>query len=197
MEGDVQMSMVHIFWDNSNIHFVGLNTVFPLKEPGVDRELFRTYFKNLFDLAHRGRQVGKAYLAGSIPPDSDALWAHIRSLNVRVELLKRTNANKENANDVSIQANMLRTAFDRAGTNDTFVVLTGDGAGKALGIGFLADLERISKQGFGIEVISWDAGCNRALKSFAEDKGRFIPLEAYYDQITFIKNGRFAKPLTF
>lgn len=28
------MGKVHIFWDNSNIHYVGLNNVFPLKEPG-------------------------------------------------------------------------------------------------------------------------------------------------------------------
>lgn len=123
------MSKVHIFWDNSNIHFVGLNNVMPIKEPGHDRGDYRTYFKGLLQLAHRGRETGKVYLAGSIPPENDSLWNYIKSLGIQVELLERTKENRENANDVSIQAAMLRTAMDNLGENDTFVLLTGDGAG--------------------------------------------------------------------
>lgn len=104
------MSKVHVFWDNSNIHFVGLNNIFPIKEPHEDPLLFRTYFKGLLELAHRNRKLGKIYLAGSIPPATDRLWDHIKSQGITVELLERTKGNKENANDVSIQAAMLRTA---------------------------------------------------------------------------------------
>lgn len=53
---------------------------------------------------------------------------------------------------------MLRTAVDNLGSDDTIVVLTGDGAGNEMGTGFLADLERVHRMGFSIEVISWEAG---------------------------------------
>lgn len=33
------MAKVYIIWDNSNIHYGGLNQVFPIKEPGQQKEL--------------------------------------------------------------------------------------------------------------------------------------------------------------
>lgn len=184
------MSKVHVFWDNSNIHYVGLNQIVTKFEPNENSKLFRTYFKGLLLLALRNRKAGKTYLAGSIPPQGDELWNHIKSQGIEVELLERTKGNKENANDVSIQATMLRTMVDNLGSNDTFVILTGDGAGGLLGVGFLADLERAHKAGFNIELIAWNESCNRYLRDFAVKKGIFIPLEDYYYQTTFIERGR-------
>lgn len=40
---------MYIFWDNSNIHISGLK-VMEEKEPTQTKELFRTNFKNLFEL---------------------------------------------------------------------------------------------------------------------------------------------------
>ncbi|WP_276916968.1 NYN domain-containing protein [Aneurinibacillus aneurinilyticus] len=188
------MRTAHIFWDNSNIHFVGLNQVLKKVEPNVNPKLFRTYFKGLLQLASRNRKIGKLYMAGSIPPQTDSLWKHIRSQGIELELLERTNNNKENANDVSIQAAMLRTMADNMGKDHIFVVLTGDGAGAALGTGFLADLERVHKFGFKIEVISWESGCNRYLRSFAKKNGVFVPLETHYNKVTFIEGGRSVEP---
>lgn len=185
------MSKVNIFWDNSNIHFVGLNNVMPVKEPNENSKAFRSYFKGLLQLAHRGRETGKIYLAGSIPPQNDSLWDYIKSLGIEVELLERTAENRENANDVSIQAAMLRTAMDSIGNNETFVVMTGDGAGGMAGVGFLADLRRIKeKMGHNIELIAWDNCCNRYLKEYVENNGKYIPLEGYYENVTFLTKGR-------
>ena len=44
------MAKVYIIWDNSNIHYGGLNQVFPIKEPGQQKELYRTHFLNLLNL---------------------------------------------------------------------------------------------------------------------------------------------------
>lgn len=190
------MSKVHIFWDNSNIHYVGLNQIVKTMEPEADTKLFRTYFKGLMQLALNGRQPGKLYLAGSVPPKGDELWGHIKSQGIEVELLKRTSDNKENANDVSIQASMLRTMMDNLGSGDTFVILTGDGARGVLGEGFLADLERAHKAGFKVELVAWEASCNRYLKDFAQKNGAFLPLEDHYFEVTFIERGRRPLPLT-
>jgi hypothetical protein len=189
------MSRVHIFWDNSNIHIVGLRNVMGLIEPSEDPALYRTYFKGVFELARRNREVGKAYLAGSKPPENDDLWNYIRTLGIDVDPLERTGENRENAIDISIQAAMLRTAIDNIGSGDTIIVLTGDGAGGLLGVGFLADLQRIhERMGFNFEVISWENGCNGRLMDYAKQNGLFIPLEKYYYEVTFIKEKRRAKP---
>lgn len=182
-----------IFWDNSNIQFVGRNNVCVTKEPEVNPDLFRTYFKNLFDLVINNRTVTKAYMAGSVPPNNDTLWTHIMKLGIELELLERTAKNKENAIDVSIQTYMLRTICDENPT--TLALLTGDGSGKQVGKGFYADIERAVKFGWNIEVYSWGKGCNRYLKEYAEKAGKFIDLEDYYYQITFIQHGRVVQPL--
>ena len=62
-----------IFWDNSNIHISGLKAM-KQKEPDQLKELFRTNFKNLFELVRNNREVESAYLSGSIPPPNNALF---------------------------------------------------------------------------------------------------------------------------
>ncbi|RXS87031.1 NYN domain-containing protein [Geobacillus sp. PK12] len=184
------MCKVHIFWDNSNIHIVGRNHVMKEFEPEEDQKLFRSYFKNLFLLAHRNRPIGSAYVVGSIPPPNSNLWDHVRRLGVTLELLERSASNKEVGVDQTLQVSMFREAVKNDGHDHTFVVLTGDGAGKKLGQGFLNDLELIKKKGFNVEVISWEHGTHKDLKGFAETNGLFIPLEDFYYNVTFIKGKR-------
>lgn len=181
-----------IFWDNSNIHISGLVSVMPIKEPQATRELFRTDFANLFQLVCQNRPVDCAYLSGSIPPPNDGLWNYLRKMNISLQLLNKTVEGKEQESvDMSLQTMMLRTAFD----NDSSVmaVLTGDGAGKQLGEGFLSDLKRIKKIGWDVEVYAWETTCNRYLKDFATENGKFIRLEDYYNSITFIQRDRYGK----
>ncbi len=185
---------MYLFWDNSNIHYSGLNTVFPAIEPGKDRWKYRTHFKNLFELVRNGREIEGAYAAGSVPPPSDELWAYLEKLGIDMTLLDKTADGKEQDSvDMSLQTNMFRVALD----NDpgTMALLTGDGNGGALGKGFLADLRRIKKLGWDIEVYAWEMNCNRYLKEFAEENGVFVSLEKYYYSITFLKDERIVKPV--
>lgn len=187
---------MYIFWDNSNIHYSGLETIRPLFEPDKPRELYRTYFKNLFELVRNGRIVDGAYAAGSVPPPSDELWGCLQRLGIDMTLLDKTADGKEQDSvDMSLQTNMFRVALDND-IPDTMALLTGDGAGSALGKGFLSDLERIhNKRGWKIEVYAWEKTCNRKLKEFAESYGIFVPLENHYYSITFLKGLRHASPL--
>ena len=98
-----------IFWDNSNIHYSGLDSVFPLFEPGKERGIYRTYFKNLFELVRNGRSVEGAYAAGSVPPPSDDLWVYLKNLGIDLTLLDKTADGKEQGSvDMSLQTNMFR-----------------------------------------------------------------------------------------
>lgn len=67
-------------------------------------------------------------------------------------------------------------------------MLTGDGKGFMDGVGFHADLERMHKKGWGVEVLAWDRTCNPRLKKWAEQIGVFVPLEDFYESITFTED---------
>lgn len=181
---------MYIFWDNSNIHISGLESVRPILEPDAPRELFRTDFTKLFQLVSKGRKVDCAYLSGSVPPPSDALWDYLRNMGIRLQLLDKTADGKEQESvDMSLQTMMLRTAIDNEAS--TIAVLTGDGAGKQLGEGFLSDLKRIKEKfGWNIEIYAWETTCSRALKQYAEANGKFINLEDFYYSVTYVKKDR-------
>ncbi len=186
---------MYIFWDNSNIHYAGLNQVFPVKEPGVAREGYRTYFKGLLDLVSLGRDIDDIFFAGSVPPRNDALWNSVKRLGIIPSLLPRSVSEGEaDTTDHVLQLALLRLALDHP-LPDTIALLTGDGAGMNKGEGFLSDAVRLSRKGWKFEVYSWDAACNRYLRDFARNNGKYIRLEDYYENITFIVGGRQAVPL--
>ncbi|MCQ2354611.1 MAG: NYN domain-containing protein [Clostridia bacterium] len=181
---------MYIFWDNSNIHISGLEQVRPIVEPEAPRELYRTHFENLFKLVKRDRIVDCAYLSGSVPPPNDQLWDYLTRLNIKLQLLNKTADGKEQESvDMSLQAMMLRTAIDFPPS--TMAIITGDGAGKQLGEGFLTDIKRIKEKfGWEIELYAWDASCNMKLKQYIIENGSYTRLEDYYDSITFIQKDR-------
>ena len=83
--------------------------------------------------------------------------------------------------DEMIQFSMANRTLDAA--PDTMVLLTGDGSGYTDGKDFIKQLEHAHKHGWKIEVVSWDAGCNRYLRQFAEKNGVY-PSIAHWSQLT-------------
>lgn len=61
---------------------------------------------------------------------------------------------EEQGVDQALQTAMLRDAIDNNGDPGIPVLLSGDGAGFADGCGFHADLERMHKKGWQIEILS-------------------------------------------
>lgn len=185
---------VNVFWDNSNIWLVG-KKVCSQMEPGYE-DAFRIHFSNLISYVVSGRTVEYCFAGGSLPPQNDALWEMIKKAGVELELQQRGAMNgKEVAVDQALHFAMLARIIDSEKPG-TMVLLTGDGNGYQDGKGFIAQLERAKRNGWQIEVYSWDAGCNRHLKKFAEDNGKYIPLEPAYNNITFINNHRWAKNIS-
>ncbi len=181
---------MYIFWDNSNIHYAGLNQVLPRLEPEVQKEAYRTYFSGLLKLVTQSRPVDDIFFSGSIPPKNDALWNTVKALGIQPALLPRSITDGEaDTTDHVLQLALLRLAFDHPEPN-TVALLTGDGAGINSGRGFLADAKRLSERGWKFEIYSWDIACHNQLKEFAITYGKYIKLEDYYSNITFIKNGR-------
>ena len=190
------MSKVYLFWDNSNI-FISAKYVAVRRDGGAFAEKeIRIHFGNLYKLARAGRDVASAVCVGSVPPELEHVWNNLRSTGVEVELYERGEiSGGEQGVDQCLQVHMLRALAD-AKEPGVAVLLTGDGAGFDTGIGFHADLNRMAKKGWGIEVLSWDISCKKSLKQWAQEVGVYIPLENYYDSITFMQGGRRVKPLS-
>ena len=186
---------IHVFWDNSNI-FIPAKFVATKREKGFADSAVRIQFENLVTLARAGRKLVSAMCVGSVPPDLRKVWERLEaSTGIRAELYERGAAsNREQGVDQCLQVHMLRAVTDYA--PGIAVLLTGDGAGYEEGIGYRADLERMHKHGWGIEVLSWDAACNSGLREWAQGTGVYIPLDSFYESVTFIEGGRHAVPVS-
>jgi hypothetical protein len=191
----VTPAKVIIFWDNSNI-FIPMKSVANHRDGPMAQNQVRTQFDNLLNLARAGRPVIRTLCVGSVPPELDAVWVKLRAAGVQVELYERgADSGKEQGVDQCLQVHMLRALADITPPG-VAVLLTGDGAGYWEGVGYHADLERLHRAGWGIEVLSWDGACNRKLKEWAKASGAYIPLDNYYDSITFLQGGRKSAPLS-
>lgn len=182
------MSDTFVFWDNSNI-FIGAQTVAEEKEGMAARRTIRVSFDRLLKLATADRHLEYAIAVGSIPPELRHVWNRLETAGVGVELYERgADSGAEQAIDQALQVHMLRKAVDFNGDPGTAVMLTGDGKGFLDGVGFHADLERMQKRGWKIEVLAWDSSCNKRMRDWAVNIGVYVPLEDFYDNITFTED---------
>ena len=180
------MENVFIYWDNSNI-FISVRGVAVEREGATARHRVRVDFRNLLMLARAGRDIERAIAVGSVPPELRHVWNRMENEGVTVELLERgAIEGREQGVDQTLQTAMLRDALDYNGDPGIAVLLTGDGSGFIDGVGFHADLERMHRREWRIEVLSWRHSCNRRMREWAEENGTFVALDDFYENITFL-----------
>lgn len=181
------MGRVFIYWDNSNI-FISAQEAAVEREGPDARHRVRIDFRNMLELARAGRPVQRAVAVGSIPPELRRVWNRLEAERVSVRLLERgARRGGEQGVDSGLQAAMLRDGLDYIEDPGIAVLLTGDGAGFLDRAGFHADLERIHRRGWRVEVISWRRSCSNRMRKWAERNGRFIALGDFYDSVTFLE----------
>ena len=181
------MEKVFVYWDNSNI-FIGARDTAVEREGDDARYRVQIDFRNILKLARAGRRTQRALAVGSIPPELRHVWNRLENEGVEVKLLERgAMQGREQGVGSVLQAEMLRDALDYNGDLGIAVLLTGDGAGFLDGAGFHADLERMRSRGWRIEVISWRHSCNRRMRRWAEENGKFIALDDFYESVTFLE----------
>ena len=186
------MSRVFVYWDNSNI-FHEAQRFAEEREEGPDaRYRVRINFDNILRLAHADRPVERAVAAGSIPPEMRHLWNRLEGNGVEVKLYDRGNPDRSEQDipDRVLQLRMLEDALDYNGDPGIAVLLTGDGAGYLEGAGFHSTLERMHKRHWRVEILSWRHSCNQRMRQWAEGHGVFVPLDDFYDAITFLTPSR-------
>lgn len=183
-----------IFWDHSNIA-IGARNYSAFRRDTISPASVRLHNRSVWELAHAKRPVSKAVCVGTGEALMAGVSASLLDTGVSVEIYDRGAHNHlENAVDQALQVHMLRAVTDQP--PGVAVLLSGDGAGSFLGHGFLADLQRLRKAGWAIEVLSWDGSCNRHLKAWAQENGLYLPLEHFYESITYEKGVRQQAPLS-
>jgi uncharacterized LabA/DUF88 family protein len=184
----VDDSVVHIFWDNSNLFHRAQDTCDNRKdgtglEPGRRWDL-RLKFPALFDFARAGRTVTKAVAAGSVPPDLAAVWDRLGDAGFIVELQERgAMSGKEQGVDQALQLEMMNSAMDSLNPA-VAVLLSGDGD-------FYPSVDRMLKKGWGVEVLSFSNGFSPKLRQIGvgyAGRGRYVELDAWYAQLTYLQD---------
>ena len=186
------MSSVFVYWDNSNIYHEAQRLAEDWNGTPGARYLVRIHFDNLLRLAHADRPLQAAVAAGSVPPEMRQLWNRLENQGVAIKLFDRgaRDRSEQEIPDSWLQLRMLEDAFDYSDDPGIVTLLTGDGAGYSEGRGFHSTLERMHRRGWQIEVLSWQHSCNRGMREWAETNGVFVPLDDYYDSITFREPSR-------
>ena len=149
-------------------------------------------FDILLRLAVAGRPLKKALAAGPVPPEMRQLWNRMENKGVEVCLFDRgiPLRGEQDMPDRLLQLRMLEDALDYNGDPGIVVLLTGDGAEYLEGAGFHSTLERMHRRGWRVEILSWAHSCNRRMREWAEGHGVFVPLDDFYEAITFMEPSR-------
>lgn len=190
------MKKVFIYWDNSNIFIEAQFLADKLNHDFYARYRVRLHFENLLLLAHANRPVEKAYAVGSIPPEMDRVWTRLRNQGVKVPPpydRGKATGGEQQVPDILLQREMVNDVLDYEPA--TVVLLTGDGAGYEKGEGFHATLERMHKKEWKIELLSWENSTSNQMRKWVEEHGVFIPLDDFYDSITFLEPSKPGYPL--
>lgn len=186
------MSGVFVYWDNSNIFHAAQDLAEERNGDMNARHRVRINFENLLRLAHADRPLAKALAAGSIPPAMINLWNRMADAGIEVNLYDRgaLNRGEQETPDRWLQLRMLEDTVDYIDNPGTVVLLTGDGAGYNEGHGFHRTLERMQRQGWQVELLSWYHSTNRRMLEWVAENGIFVPLDDYYEEVTYITPSR-------
>lgn len=186
------MSGVFVYLDNSNIFHAAQDLAEERNGDANARHRVRIQFENLLRLAQADRPLEKALAAGSIPPALINLWNRMADAGVEVHLFDRGEPGRgeQETPDQWLQLRMLEDSVDYLGNPGIVVLLTGDGAGYNEGRGFHRTLERMKRLDWGVEVLSWVHSTNRRMKEWVEANGVFVPLDDYYEAVTYTNTPR-------
>ena len=186
------MSGVFIYLDNSNIFHAAQDLAEEHNGDMNARYSIRIHFANLIRLSHADRPLMKALAAGSIPPSLSLLWDQLSRTGVEVHLYDRGEPGRgeQETPDQWLQLRMLEDMSDNIDDPGVVVLLTGDGAGYNEGRGFHRTLERMHRLHWRVELLSWAHSCNRRMRDWVEENGVFVPLDDYYDAITYTTTPR-------
>ena len=186
------MSGVFIYLDNSNIFHAAQDLAEERNGDMNARYRVRIHFENLLRLAHADRPLEMAKASGWIPPEMADLKNRMEYLGVEVHQYDQRIGDRGHPEvlDVWLLLRMLEDMFDHAETPGVLTLLSGNGAGYDRNTGFFKAVERVHRMGWRVEVLAWADYCHKEMREWVESNGVFVPLDDYYDAITYTTTPR-------
>lgn len=169
------------FIDNSNV-FIEAKRIARVHYAYDPDQIFRLRvdYGKLLDVAREGRDIGATVLVGSRPPQADSLWMRLEGMGVEVRIFDRSvHTGREKGVDAEL-VNAIRDVMEENSTPGIIALLAGDGD-------YASTLERAIKRGWKVELYFW-SNASSALKRLPGI--RFIELDQYLPQISFMASGR-------
>ena len=179
--------------------FVDMSNIFHGLQDQADREAeWRTDVRleavPFRDLLRAGRTLARSVVVAN----ADVPKATLDHFAAFADVITRESGRRtgtEQANDETLQVRIYETIFSMPA--GVLVLATGDGAGSAVGRGFIPVLEAARSKHWAIEVLGWGRSTNMRLRDWLQRTGGvFVDLADYYYSISFIENCRRAQPIS-
>ena len=183
----------HIFVDNSNIYGGAQDAGIDIEPEAVWRSI-RLHYRNFFQLIEKEEEIETRILAGSVPPDNEGLWHYARKAGYKVDLLRRVENDDgrlvEQSVDETLHLRIANAIIDYP-SPQTLVIASGDGKETPTGSSFPAQIERALKQGWFVEVWSWNKPLSPRFQDMASNSEKILvkELDPFYKSITFLQPG--------
>lgn len=176
-----------VYVDNSNVWIEGMHvaafrqgqakTVWEAVKGGICAK-WSIDFGRLFEFACGEKStVKRAALFGSRPPPNDSLWATARYAGFEPVVYDRNIVGKEKKVDTDIVATMVQDSYEILKIGDDEVTLV---AGDT---DYVPGVEKLVKRGIPVHVVFW----SHASKELREAATKFIPLDPYFDHLSYHK----------
>lgn len=137
-------------------------------------------FNNLKLVTVKNRNWGSGYAAAGLK-NPDAIRNECARVEIEFEAYERgETSGREQGIDAIIQGRMFKLATTTS-TNQVVVLITGDGNGFHRNKGFIEPLRILHEKGFDVEVYSWERCFNSSLRDWAEQHGKAILLDDFFD----------------
>lgn len=180
---------VYFFLDYSNIA-ISAQEIAWVQDGFTSEHRVRLHARNLRALAERNREWKQGFAAAGLRAGCPKMCKHFDDAGIRIEVSERgSSSNREQNVDQRIQCEMLQLTKS-SHQRGTVVLATGDGAVGSHKEGFQSVLENLLEHGYSIELFSWRRTLNQVLRGWVERHGRYIELDDFYSDITFIDGGR-------
>jgi hypothetical protein len=173
-----------LYVDNSNIWIEGMhvaavqNGLAPDIWSAMELKIFDKWsmdFGKLFQFAGGDRkEVKKATLFGSRPPQNDTLWKIAKSKGFEVVVYDRNIANREKKIDTDIATTMIEDSFTILDIGkDEMTLVAGDSD-------YVPAIEKLRKRGVTVDVVFW----NHASKELKKAASNFINLDPFLNHLS-------------
>lgn len=183
---------VYAVLDSSNILHSAVLPSALARDGSISSGHVRIELKNFQLLMQRSRDWLGGFAAAGVDRYT-SLERHYREAGFEFQPCERGRlTNTEQGVDQILQQRM---AYCRRTMQpgSTLLLATGDGAGADRLEGFVPELQELHQAGIQIEVMSWKHSLSTALRTFATAHGKLILLDDWFEYITYVPGGRWAR----